>query len=261
MRRPPGRSLRMSCRAAMPTGAQAAQTGARPSRGAEPGGAEPGVRRSQRISLAARLGPFSSPIADDRPRSLYLGGRTAASSRRRSATTPWRRHAKPPNPARTPGSERLAAGSTGGAQCDSDSAMTPDEHAGRFTHCALAFTIAYEILGSATESGRCAAGQLSALGRRRAVEGPGHKTYLARLVTRQAQRACATARRRETYVGPWLPGPFAARRIRIRPTTWCWPIRFRWRCRRCSDAGGPDERAVFVLREVFGFDYDEIAAA
>lgn len=24
---------------------------------------------------------------------------------------------------------------------------------------------------------------------------------------------------------------------------------------------GPDERAVFVLREVFGFDYDEIASA
>ncbi len=83
------------------------------------------------------------------------------------------------------------------------------EHAERFTLLRpLLFTIAYEILGSATESDdvlqdsylRWAAVDLSTV--------RDTKSYLAQLVTRQALNALrADARRREEYVGPWLPEP------------------------------------------------------
>ena len=136
------------------------------------------------------------------------------------------------------------------------------EHAERFTALRpLLFTIAYEILGSATESDdvlqesylRWAEVDLETV--------RDTKSYLAQLVTRQSLNALrAQARRREEYVGPWLPEPLLV---------------------DTEDAGSdvvlaesvsmammvvlesltPDERAVFVLREVFGFGHDEIAAA
>ena len=84
-----------------------------------------------------------------------------------------------------------------------------NEHAERFTHLRpLLFTIAYEILGTATESDDVL--QESYL-RWAEVDLAGvtdTKAYLAKLVTRQALNALrAQARRREEYVGPWLPEP------------------------------------------------------
>jgi RNA polymerase sigma-70 factor (ECF subfamily) len=83
------------------------------------------------------------------------------------------------------------------------------EHAERFTSLRpLLFTITYEILGTATESDDVL--QESYL-RWAEVELEGvqdAKAYLAQLVTRQALNALrAQARRREEYVGPWLPEP------------------------------------------------------
>ncbi len=137
-----------------------------------------------------------------------------------------------------------------------------NEHAEQFTALRpLLFTIAYEILGSATESDdvlqesylRWADVELSTV--------QDTKAYLARLVTRQALNALrATARRRETYVGPWLPEPLlldesdpADDMVLADSVSMAMMV--------VLETLGPDERAVFVLREVFGFDYDEIAAA
>jgi RNA polymerase sigma-70 factor (ECF subfamily) len=140
--------------------------------------------------------------------------------------------------------------------------MTSDQHAERFTELRpLLFTIAYEILGSATESDdvlqdsylRWAEVDLTAV---RDV-----KAYLAQLVTRQALNALrAGARRREEYVGPWLPEPLlldeqdpSADVVLAESVSMAMLV--------LLETLSPDERAVFVLREVFGFDYDEIAAA
>jgi RNA polymerase sigma-70 factor (ECF subfamily) len=137
-----------------------------------------------------------------------------------------------------------------------------DEHADRFTHLRpLLFTIVYEILGSATESDDVL--QDSYL-RWAEVDLAGvrdTKSYLAQLVTRQALNALrAGARRREDYVGPWLPEPLLldgrdacddvvlAESVSMAMLVLLETLR-------------PDERAVFVLREVFGFGYDEIASA
>jgi RNA polymerase sigma-70 factor, ECF subfamily len=87
------------------------------------------------------------------------------------------------------------------------------------------------------------------------------KSYLAQLVTRQALNALrAGARRREDYVGPWLPEPLLldeadpeADVVLAESVSMAMLV--------VLETLGPDERAVFVLREVFGFDYDEIASA
>jgi RNA polymerase sigma-70 factor (ECF subfamily) len=139
---------------------------------------------------------------------------------------------------------------------------TSGEHAERFTHLRpLLFTIAYEILGSATESDdvlqesylRWADVDLATV--------RDTKSYLAQLVTRQALNARrASARRREDYIGPWLPEPLlfderdaSADVVLAESVSMAMLI--------LLETLTPDERAIFVLREVFGFEYDEIAGA
>ena len=136
------------------------------------------------------------------------------------------------------------------------------EHAERFTLLRpLLFTIAYEILGSATEADDVL--QDSYL-RWAEVDLAGvrdTKSYLARLVTRQALNALrADARRREEYVGPWLPEPLlldeqdpSADVVLAESVSMAMLV--------LLETLSPDERAVFVLREVFGFDHGEIAEA
>jgi NADH:ubiquinone reductase (H+-translocating) len=74
---PSGQPLRMSCQAAMPLGAQAANTVLSRIAGAEPAP----VRQAfvgQCISLGRSLGTFQVSHTDDSPRRLYIAGRTAA---------------------------------------------------------------------------------------------------------------------------------------------------------------------------------------
>ncbi|WKG02359.1 RNA polymerase sigma factor SigJ [Mycolicibacterium sp. HK-90] len=148
------------------------------------------------------------------------------------------------------------------------SAGNSDEHAERFTLLRpLLFTIAYEILGSATESDDVLQESYLRWAEVDLATVTDTKAYLAKLVTRQALNALrAESRRREEYVGPWLPEP-----LLLAPASF-------------GDAGDPsadvvlaesvsmamlvvletltpDERAVFVLREVFAFSHDEIASA
>lgn len=141
-------------------------------------------------------------------------------------------------------------------------APTGSEHAERFTLLRpLLFTIAYEMLGSATEADdvlqdsylRWSAVDLDTV--------RDTKSYLAQLVTRQALNALrADARRREEYVGPWLPEPLllddqdpSTDVVLAESVSMAMLV--------LLETLSPDERAVFVLREVFGFDYGEIAQA
>jgi RNA polymerase sigma-70 factor (ECF subfamily) len=139
-----------------------------------------------------------------------------------------------------------------------------EEHAERFTQLRpLLFTIAYEILGRATESDdvlqesylRWAEVDLSTV--------RDTKAYLAQLVTRQSLNALrAQSRRREEYIGPWLPEPLLLETgsntdassdvILAESVSMAMLV--------VLETLSPDERAVFVLREVFGFSHDEIAA-
>ena len=87
------------------------------------------------------------------------------------------------------------------------------------------------------------------------------KAYLAQLVTRQALNALrAQARRREEYVGPWLPEPLLVDTADA-STDVVLAESVSMAMLVVLETLSPDERAVFVLREVFGFSHDEIASA
>jgi RNA polymerase sigma-70 factor (TIGR02957 family) len=127
-------------------------------------------------------------------------------------------------------------------------------------HRSLLFTVAYEMLGSASDAEDVVQETwLRWAGVDHAdVRDP--RAYLVRIVTRQAlNRLRSVARRREDYVGEWLPEPLLtspdvaadvelAESISIAMLT-------------VLETLGPAERAVFVLREVFEVAYDEIAEA
>ena len=136
------------------------------------------------------------------------------------------------------------------------------EHAERFTHLRpLLFTIVYEILGSATESDDVLQDSYLRWAEVDLATVRDTKSYLAQLVTRQALNALrAGARRREEYIGPWLPEPLLLD-DRDASTDVVLAESVSMAMLVILETLTPDERAVFVLREVFGFDYDEIAGA
>lgn len=87
-----------------------------------------------------------------------------------------------------------------------------------------------------------------------------HRAFLVRIVMRKAvDRLHTLGRRRESYVGPWLPEPLltapdAAEDFELAESVSMAML-------LVLEALTPTERAVFVLRELFDFGYDEIADA
>jgi RNA polymerase sigma-70 factor, ECF subfamily len=91
------------------------------------------------------------------------------------------------------------------------------------------------------------------------IESP--KAWLSRVTTRLAINHVQSARvRRERYVGTWLPEPLvtetASEGLRHAETADSLSLAFLV----LLESLGPVERAVFLLREVFDYGYDEIAA-
>ncbi|MBK5224704.1 MAG: RNA polymerase sigma-70 factor [Acidimicrobiia bacterium] len=125
-------------------------------------------------------------------------------------------------------------------------------------HRSLLFTVAYEMLGSASDAEDVVqeAWLRWADVDHTVVRDP--RAYLVRVVTRQAlNRLRSVARRREDYVGEWLPeplltGPDVAADIELAESVSMAML-------TVLETLGPAERAVFVLREVFETPYEEIA--
>jgi RNA polymerase sigma-70 factor (TIGR02957 family) len=127
-------------------------------------------------------------------------------------------------------------------------------------HRSLLFTVAYEMLGSAADAEDVVQETWLRWAEvdHTTVRDP--RAYLVRIVTRQAlNRLRSVSRRREEYVGEWLPEPVLtgpevggdvelAESVSIAMLT-------------VLETLGPVERAVFVLREVFDLPYDQIAEA
>ncbi len=127
-------------------------------------------------------------------------------------------------------------------------------------HRNLLFTVAYEMLGSAADAEdvlqetwlRWSEVDLDVVRDRR--------SYLVRITTRLALNRLRTLqRRRESYVGPWLPEPLltapdVADDVELAESVSTAML-------LVLETLSPTERAVFVLHEVFDVGYDEIAAA
>jgi RNA polymerase sigma-70 factor (ECF subfamily) len=125
----------------------------------------------------------------------------------------------------------------------------------------LLFAIAYRILGSVAEAEDAV--QETWLRYQSSPAQPASaRAFLSAVVTRISIDVLRSARRRrEEYVGPWLPEPLLSD-----------PYEDPERSAELADSLSmaalvllerlsPLERAVFVLREVFGFDFPEIAEA
>jgi RNA polymerase sigma-70 factor (TIGR02957 family) len=125
-----------------------------------------------------------------------------------------------------------------------------------------AFAIAYRMLGSVSEAEDVVQEAYLRLHRAEQagerIESP--RAYLSTVVTRLAIDGLRSARaRRETYVGEWLPEPLLAdpeadpaRQAEVADTL---SLAFLVLLETLS----PEQRAVFLLREVFDYPYDRIA--
>jgi len=126
------------------------------------------------------------------------------------------------------------------------------------THRTLLFTVAYEMLGSASDAEDVVQETWLRWADVDKAEVRDPRAYLVRMVTRQAlNRLRSVSRSREEYVGEWLPEPLLtspdvaedaelAENVSIAMLT-------------VLETLGPAERAVFVLHEVFDTPFDEIA--
>jgi RNA polymerase sigma-70 factor (TIGR02957 family) len=124
----------------------------------------------------------------------------------------------------------------------------------------LLFTVAYEMLGSAADAEdvlqetwlrwvKVDVGQ---------VRDP--RSYLVRITTRQSLvRLRTMRRRREAYIGAWLPEPLLTAPDVAEDVELAESVSIALML--VLETLSPIERVVFVLREAFDASYDEIAAA
>jgi RNA polymerase sigma-70 factor (ECF subfamily) len=123
----------------------------------------------------------------------------------------------------------------------------------------LMFSIAYRMLGSASEAEDIVQEAFLRLhresGKGTAIESP--KAYLSAITTRLSIDLLRSARvRREHYVGTWLPEPIVTDEGPQQAET---ADSLSMAFLVLLESLTPVERAVFLLREVFDYGYDEIA--
>ncbi|MEO3876713.1 RNA polymerase sigma-70 factor [Nonomuraea sp. B12E4] len=127
-------------------------------------------------------------------------------------------------------------------------------------HRNLLFTVAYEMLGSAADAEDVLQETWLNWSGIDFDSVQDQRAYLVRITTRRAlDRLRAIKRRKESYVGPWLPEPLltapdVAENVELAES-------MSMALMLVLETLSPTERAVFVLREAFDFGYDEIAAA
>jgi RNA polymerase sigma-70 factor (TIGR02957 family) len=140
---------------------------------------------------------------------------------------------------------------------DDSASAEPDPYV---LHRRLLFTIAYEMLGSAADAEDVLQEAWLKWDRVDRGEVREPRAYLIKVVTRTAlDRLRSLSRRREDYVGPWLPEPLLtapdvaddAELADSLSTAMLLVL----------ETLSPTERAVFLLRDVFDVGYDELAEA
>ncbi|MFI9415180.1 RNA polymerase sigma-70 factor [Nocardia gamkensis] len=127
-------------------------------------------------------------------------------------------------------------------------------------HRNLLFTVAYEMLGSAADADDVLQETWFRWVGVDPAQVDDQRAYLIRITTRQAlNRLRSVKRRREAYIGSWLPEPLLTSPDVAADVELAESVSMGLMV--VLETLTPTERAVFVLREAFGLGYDEIAAA
>jgi RNA polymerase sigma-70 factor (ECF subfamily) len=128
------------------------------------------------------------------------------------------------------------------------------------THRSLLFTVAYELLGSAADAEDVLQESWLRWAEVDRTQVHDARAYLIQIVTRQSlNRRRTLTRRREDYVGEWLPEPLLTTADVAEDVVLAESVSMAMLT--VLETLGPTERAVFVLREVFDLSYEEIARA
>ena len=128
-------------------------------------------------------------------------------------------------------------------------------------HRSLLFTVAYELVSSVADAEDVVQETYLRWAQRPGdVEVSHPRAYLCQITTRLALNRLRTlARRREDYVGPWLPEPLLTVPDVADDVVLAESVSLALMV--VLESLGPKERAVFLLREVFGYEHAEIAEA
>jgi RNA polymerase sigma factor (sigma-70 family) len=129
-------------------------------------------------------------------------------------------------------------------------------------HRELLFSVVYNLLGSVADTEDVLQETWVSWSRRQAQPSPvdNPRAYLVRIAVNEAlARQASITRRRESYVGPWLPEPVLTESpgseedpaVRSESVSMALLV--------VLETLTPLERAVFVLNEVFGYAHTEIA--
>jgi RNA polymerase sigma-70 factor (ECF subfamily) len=131
--------------------------------------------------------------------------------------------------------------------------MDPSEVFDR--HRPLLFSIAYRMLGSVMDAEDIVQEAFVRWQRASGTEVRSPRAYLSSVVTRLCIDQLRSARvQREQYVGPWLPEP-----LPTEPAPNAVDESLSMAFLVLLESLTPTERAVFLLREVFDYDYGEIS--
>lgn len=125
-------------------------------------------------------------------------------------------------------------------------------------HRNLLFRVAYDMLGSVSDAEDVVQDTWLRWVGVDHVQIANPRAYLVRIATRQALDRLRSARAaRESYVGPWLPEPLLATPDPADGVAEAEDVTLGLMV--VLETLSPSERAAFVLREAFGYEYAEIA--
>ncbi len=127
-------------------------------------------------------------------------------------------------------------------------------------HRPLLFGIAYRMLGSVMDAEDAVQETWLRWQRAAPPEVTAPKTYLATIITRLCLDQLRAARtRREQYIGPWLPEPLIGDSVPATDASTLAAESLSLAFLVLLESLTPVERAVFLLHDVFGFEFTEIA--
>ena len=126
-------------------------------------------------------------------------------------------------------------------------------------HRSLLFSIAYRMLGSVAEAEDIVQESYLRWQESCETEVRSPRSYLSAVVTRLSIDRLRSARREE-YIGPWLPEPLISDRAEELAAHDELDESLSMAFLVLLESLNPVERAVFLLREVFGYDYEEISS-